>query len=99
MRKPVYGANNKGADQPAHPCCLISAFVVPSLDSIIPLLTISEISRLWLASEAEQAGLSLTWLRIPKKDFLMTRLNLEFLMVLHVTSQVSCNFLELFCDL
>ena len=28
-------ANNKGADQPAHPCSLISAFVVRSLDSII----------------------------------------------------------------
>ena len=28
-------ANNKGADQPAHPRCLISAFVVCCLDSII----------------------------------------------------------------
>ena len=28
-------ANNKGADQPAHPCSLISAFVVRCLDSII----------------------------------------------------------------
>ena len=31
-------ANNKGADQPAHPRSLISAFVVHCLDSIIPLL-------------------------------------------------------------
>ena len=28
-------ANNKGADQPAHPLSLISAFVVGCLDSII----------------------------------------------------------------
>ena len=30
-------ANNKGADQPAHPRSLISAFVVRCIDSIIPL--------------------------------------------------------------
>ena len=35
-------ANNKGADQPAHPSSLISAFVVRCLDSII--LAIAEIS-------------------------------------------------------
>ena len=35
MRKPVC-ANNKGADQPAHPRSLISAFVVRCLDSIVP---------------------------------------------------------------
>ena len=39
-------ANNKGADQPAHPRSLISAFVVRCLDSIILLLAIAEISRL-----------------------------------------------------
>ena len=39
-------ANNKGADQPAHPRSLISAFVVRCLDSIIPLDSIAEIS--WL---------------------------------------------------
>ena len=38
-------ANNKGADQPAHPRNLISAFVVRSLDSIISLVSRSEISR------------------------------------------------------
>ena len=37
--------NNKGADQPAHPRSLISAFVVRSLDSIISLVSRSEISR------------------------------------------------------
>ena len=39
-------ANNKGADQPAHPRRLISAFVVRCLDSIISLDSIAEISRL-----------------------------------------------------
>ena len=38
--------NNKGADQPAHPCSLVNAFVVRCLDSIIPLLAIIKISRL-----------------------------------------------------
>ena len=39
-----YG-NNKGADQPAHPRSLISAFVVRCLDSIISLDSIAEILR------------------------------------------------------
>ena len=39
-------ANNKGADQPAHPRSLISAFVGHCLDSIISLVSIFEISRL-----------------------------------------------------
>ena len=39
-------ANNKGADQPAHPRSLISAFVVRCLDSIISLDSIAEISKL-----------------------------------------------------
>ena len=54
-------ANIKGADQPAHPRSLISAFVVRCLDSIIPPVSISEISSLYLASVAAQVGLSLPW--------------------------------------
>ena len=38
--------NNNGADQPAHPGSLISAFVVCCLDSMIPILAISIVSRL-----------------------------------------------------
>ena len=34
--------NNKGTDQPAHPHSLISAFVVPFLDSTIPVLAKSD---------------------------------------------------------
>ena len=54
-------ANNKGADQPAHPRSRISTFFVRCLDSIIHTLAKFIISRLWLDSEAEQTGLSLTW--------------------------------------
>ena len=40
-RKPVFRfANNKGAGQPAHPCSLISAFVIRFLESIISILAI-----------------------------------------------------------
>ena len=39
-------ANNKGADQPAHLRSPTSTFVVPCLDSIIPMLAKSKISRL-----------------------------------------------------
>ena len=38
-------ANNKDADQPAHPLSLFSVFVFRCLDSIIPLLVIAEIPR------------------------------------------------------
>ena len=75
MRKPVLPyANNKGADQPAHPRSLISTFVIRCLDSIISLVSISKISSLSLASEAEQASLSLTWSQTPKTCFLVMRL-------------------------
>ena len=50
-------ANNKGADQPALPRSLISAFVVCCLESIISLVSICAISLLSLASVA----LSLIW--------------------------------------
>ena len=39
-------AYNRGADQLAHPCSLISTFVVRYLDSIICILAKSKISRL-----------------------------------------------------
>ena len=62
-------ASNKGADQPAHPRSLVSAFVVPCLDSIIPILAASSISRLYLVTVAEHTGLSLTWSQIPEDTF------------------------------
>ena len=69
-------ANNKGADQPAHPRSLISASVVRCLYSIIiPLVSKTEISSLYLAYVVAQVDLSLTWSQILKIGFLMTRLN------------------------
>ena len=74
MRKPVLPyANNKGADQPAHPRSLISTFVVRYLDSIIPILAKSKVSRLLLVSVVEQASLSIPWSQTPKTCFLVTR--------------------------
>ena len=62
-------ANNKGADQPAHPRSLISAFVVRCLDSVMSLVSVTKISSLMLASVAEQASLSLTWSETPEDTF------------------------------
>ena len=59
-------ANNKGADQPAHLHSLFGTFVVCCLDSIIPLVSISEISSLCLAFVVVQASLRLTWSQTPK---------------------------------
>ena len=74
MRKPFLAyANNKGANQPSR--SRISAFVVRCLDNIISLVSISKIPSLYLASVAEQAGLSLSWSQTPKTDFLVTRLS------------------------
>ena len=63
-------ANNKGADQPAHLHSLISTFIVRCLDSMICILALSKVSRFYLFSVAEQAGLNLTWLKIPEDTFL-----------------------------
>ena len=66
-------ANNKGADQPARPRSLISAFVIRLLKSIIPRLATSEISLFHLVSVAEETGLSPALSETPKTGFLATR--------------------------
>ena len=58
-------ANNKGADQSAHPRILISTFVIHSLESIISRLATSKISLFWLVSVADQAGLNLNLSETP----------------------------------
>ena len=62
MRKPVVlpYANNKGIDQAAHPCSLISAFVVCLLDSVILLVSVFKISNLLL--NRPKTGFLVTWL-------------------------------------
>ena len=89
-------ANDKGADQPAHPRSLISTFVVRCLDSIISLVSISEIPRLQLASVAEQAGLSL--FENPEDRFSRDEAHLSFWLFLcifvityNVVNVVQCN--------
>ena len=62
-------------NQPAHPRSLISAFVVRCLDSITPLVSISEFPSLYLASVTAQTGLSLPLSQTPKTGFIATRLN------------------------
>ena len=52
-------ANNKCADQPAHPHRLISAFVIRLLESIISKPAIGEMLIFWLVSVAEGTDLSL----------------------------------------
>ena len=52
----------------------ISTCVVRCLDSIIPLVSKSEISSLYLATMAAQAGLSLPGSQTPKPGFLVTKL-------------------------
>ena len=54
-RKPV--GNNEGADQPAHTCSLISAFVICLFEIMISRLASNENSTFWLVSVAEETGL------------------------------------------
>ena len=66
MTKPGYGImNNKGAGQPAHPCSLITAFIIHCHDNIISID--SESPRLMLASVAEQTSFK-SWLATPPED-------------------------------
>ena len=71
MRKPVYAICEQQRCRLAcsHPRRLISAFVVRCLDSIIPLVSIPEISSLYLASVAAQANFNLPWLKVSEDRF------------------------------
>ena len=62
-------ANNKGADQPAHPRSLISALLVRCLESIVSRLAKSEISICQLVPVVEQTIVSLTFSETPKTGF------------------------------
>ena len=75
-------ANNKGADQPVHPRSLISAFAFRCLDSVMSLVSETKISSLMLASIAEQASLSLTWLETPEDRFSHDEAHMLFLISL-----------------
>ena len=66
-------ANNKDADQPAHPRSLVIAFVIRLLESSIPRLATREISIFYLVSVAGEADLNLTLSVTPKTGFLAAR--------------------------
>ena len=66
-------ANNKGADQHAHPRSLISGFIIHWLESIVGKLGSRNISIPQLVLVAQQACLSLTMFEISKTGFLVTR--------------------------
>ena len=84
MRKPVYAiCEQQRRRSTEHPCSLISAFVVRCLDSVGPLVSISKISSLYLASVTEQAGLSLTWSKTGKTRFLVMGLSCLFVVFLY----------------
>ena len=61
--------NNKGEDQTAHLRSLIRAFVVRCLGSIMPLVSIYEISSLYLVSVTAQTLLSLSWSQTQRQVF------------------------------
>ena len=66
LRKPsLVFANNKGTDQSAHPCNLLSAFVIYLMGSIRFRLATCE------------AGLTFALYETPKTGFVMTRPILE----------------------
>ena len=52
-----------------HPRSLISTFVVRCLDYMLYILALSQVSRFLLVSVAEQAGLNLTWSKVPEDTF------------------------------
>ena len=66
-------ANNTGADQPAHPRSLISAYVIRFLERIICTFATGEILIFKLVSEAKETGLKLTLSETPKTGFLAKR--------------------------
>ena len=65
--------DNTGADQPAHPRSLISAFVIRFVESIICKFATGEFSIFKLVSVPEENGLKLTLLETPKTGFLAAR--------------------------
>ena len=66
-------ANNKYADQPAHPRRLISAFVIRFLESSISKLATSENSVFLLVSVAGVTGLIFALSKTPKTGFVASR--------------------------
>ena len=84
-------ANNKGADQPAHPRRLISAFVIRLLSSIIIKFASIKMSIFQQVSLAEEKGLSLDLSETAMTGFVETRPIIVFL-ILCGSGSVLCLF-------
>ena len=70
MRKPVYDICEQQRRRSAYTSAQSDQrLCFRRLDSIIPLVSLSEISSLYLASVAAQACLCLTWSQTPKTGF------------------------------
>ena len=65
--------NNTGADQPAPPGRLISAFVTCFMESITSKLATGEISIFYLISVAKETGLNIVLSETPKTGFVALR--------------------------
>ena len=65
--------NKTGADQPVHPCSLISTFIICLLERIVSKLASSKFSIFLLVSVAEETGLPLALSETPKTGFLATK--------------------------
>ena len=65
--------NNKGSDQNAHMCSLISTFVIRYLKSIVAKLAPYQISIIWLVYVTEETGFSLLLSETPKTGFVASR--------------------------
>ena len=75
VRKPAFCiCENKGADQLCGNRTTDQRLCFRYIDSIIPLLSKSEISSLYPSSVTVQPGLCRTWSETPKTGFLRTRL-------------------------
>ena len=68
MRKPVYAICEQ---QRRRSACASAHSDQRVCYSLPPLVSISEMSSLWLATEAEQTSLSLTWSETPMISFLV----------------------------
>ena len=83
MRKPIYAICEQQRRRSA--CAFAQSdqhlYCSLPLDSMIPILAQSKISRLQLVSVAEQAGLCLPWSQTPKTGFLMTGLIYDWVFV------------------
>ena len=78
-------ANNKGADQPAHPRSLISTFLVRCLDSIIIFISrfYSRNFKTLANFCGAQAGLCLAWSETPEDMFCRVVVHFNDVFTLH----------------